>query len=330
MENITLKAQGIKTSFQTSEGKAYAVNDVDLTIKEGKILGVVGESGCGKSVTALSIMQLVPKPNGKIEEGRIEFMGTNLLELSDEEMRRIRGAEISMIFQEPMTALNPVFTIGNQMNEMLKLHRGLTDKQATERSIELIDMVGIPRARKVIKEYPHQLSGGMRQRVMIAMALSCDPKFMIADEPTTALDVTIQAQVLELMKDLNEKMGTAIMFITHDLGVIAEMADDVVVMYAGKVVEETDAHSLFHGPKHPYTIGLLKSRPDMIGEDEELQSIEGMVPSLLNMPKGCSFNPRCEHCMEICQDKMPELKEIAPGHKVRCWLYEQEGGVQNG
>lgn len=327
MENITLKAQGIKTSFQTSEGKAYAVNDVDLTIKEGKILGVVGESGCGKSVTALSIMQLVPKPNGKIEEGRIEFMGKNLLELSDEEMRRIRGAEISMIFQEPMTALNPVFTIGNQMNEMLKLHRGLTDKQATERSIELIDMVGIPRARKVIKEYPHQLSGGMRQRVMIAMALSCDPKFMIADEPTTALDVTIQAQVLELMKDLNEKMGTAIMFITHDLGVIAEMADDVVVMYAGKVVEETDVVSLFHDPKHPYTIGLLKSRPDMIGEGEELQSIEGMVPSLLNMPKGCPFNPRCPHCMEICQEKMPELIEIAPGHKVRCWLYEREGGV---
>ncbi len=266
MEDITLKAQGIKTSFQTSEGKVVAVNDVDITIREGKILGVVGESGCGKTVTALSIMRLVPEPNGKIEEGRIEFMGKNLLELSSEEMRKLRGAEISMIFQEPMTALNPVFSIGYQMKEMLKLHRGMTDEQATERAIELIDMVGIPRAEKVIKEYPHQLSGGMRQRVMIAMALSCDPKFMIADEPTTALDVTIQAQVLELMKDLNEKMGTAIMFITHDLGVIAEMADDVVVMYAGKVVEESNAISLFHEPKHPYTMGLLRSRPDMLEE----------------------------------------------------------------
>lgn len=327
MEKITLKAEGIKTSFQTSEGKAVAVNDVDLTIRKGKILGVVGESGCGKSVTALSIMRLVPQPNGKIEEGRIEFMGRNLLELSDEEMRKIRGDEISMIFQEPMTALNPVFTIGNQMNEMLILHRGMSKKQATERSIELIDMVGIPRANKVVEEYPHQLSGGMRQRVMIAMALSCDPKFMIADEPTTALDVTIQAQVLELMKELNEKMGTSIMFITHDLGVIAEMADDVVVMYAGKVVEETDVVSLFKDSKHPYTIGLLKSRPDMIGENEELQSIEGMVPSLLSMPKGCPFNPRCSHRMEICQEKMPELIEITSGHKVRCWLYDREGGV---
>ena len=326
MEKITLKAEGIKTSFQTSEGKVVAVNDVDLTIKEGKILGVVGESGCGKSVTALSIMRLVPQPNGKIEEGRIEFMGKNLLELSNEEMRKIRGAEISMIFQEPMTALNPVYSIGNQMNEMLKVHRGLSEKQATERSIELINMVGIPRAEKVIKEYPHQLSGGMRQRVMIAMALSCDPKFMIADEPTTALDVTIQAQVLELMKDLNEQMGTSIMFITHDLGVIAEMADDVVVMYAGKIVEEADVVTLFHDPKHPYSVGLLKSRPDMVEEDEELEAIEGMVPSLLNMPKGCPFNPRCEHCMEICKEKMPVLKEITPGHKVRCWLYDQEGG----
>ncbi|NBG89368.1 ABC transporter ATP-binding protein [Isachenkonia alkalipeptolytica] len=326
MEKITLKAEGIKTSFQTSEGKVVAVNDVDLTIKEGKILGVVGESGCGKSVTALSIMRLVPQPNGKIEEGRIEFMGKNLLELSNEEMRKIRGAEISMIFQEPMTALNPVYSIGNQMNEMLKVHRGLSEKQATERSIELINMVGIPRAEKVIKEYPHQLSGGMRQRVMIAMALSCDPKFMIADEPTTALDVTIQAQVLELMKDLNEQMGTSIMFITHDLGVIAEMADDVVVMYAGKIVEEADVVTLFHDPKHPYSVGLLKSRPDMVEEDEELEAIEGMVPSLLNMPKGCPFNPRCKHCMEICKEKMPVLKEITPGHKVRCWLYDQEGG----
>ncbi|WP_350343950.1 ABC transporter ATP-binding protein [Proteinivorax tanatarense] len=325
MSDTLLKIKGLKTSFQTSEGKVVAVNDVDLTIKKGKVLGVVGESGCGKSVTSLSIMRLLP-PNGNLDKGLMDFGGKDLLQLSEGEMRKIRGNDISMIFQEPMTALNPVFTVGNQMKESLMLHKKMSDKESQKRAIELIDLVGIPRPEKVIKEYPHQLSGGMRQRVMIAMALSCDPKFLIADEPTTALDVTIQAQVLELMKKLQKEYGTSIMFITHDLGVIAEMADDVVVMYAGKVVEETDIISLFENAKHPYTTGLLKSRPDMVGEDEELQCITGMVPSLKNMPKGCSFNPRCDKSMDICKEKMPELIEVTPGHKARCWLYS-EGGL---
>ena len=325
MEKITLKAEGIKTSFQTSEGKVVAVNDVDLTIKEGKILGVVGESGCGKSVTALSIMRLVPQPNGKIEEGRIEFMGKNLLELSNEEMRKIRGAEISMIFQEPMTALNPVYSIGNQMNEMLKVHRGLSEKQATERSIELINMVGIPRAEKVIKEYPHQLSGGMRQRVMIAMSLACNPKLLIADEPTTALDVTIQAQILSLMNRLKTETDTAIMMITHDLGVVAQMADHVLVMYSGKIVESAPVNELYGNPKHPYTIGLLKSIPRLDETREELNTIEGTVPSPFELPQGCYFEPRCDKAMEICKHKHPETYKINENHTVSCYLYAEEG-----
>ncbi|WP_427338237.1 ABC transporter ATP-binding protein [Caloranaerobacter sp. DY30410] len=325
MSEILLKVEGLKTSFNTSHGKITAVNDVDFVVKKGKVLGIVGESGCGKSVTSLSVMRLVPKPNGFIEKGKIFFDGKDLLKLFEDEMRMLRGNEIAMIFQEPMTALNPVFSIGDQIGEVLELHLNLKGKQNREKCIELLKMVGIPRAEKVIDEYPHQLSGGMRQRVMIAMALSCNPKLLIADEPTTALDVTIQAQVLDLIRKLKDEFKTAIMFITHDLGVIAEMADDVVVMYAGKIVEEANVIDLFKNPKHPYTIGLLNSRPSLIGKDEKLKCIRGMVPSLFNMPKGCAFEPRCDYAMDICKEKMPELVEIKSGHKVRCWLHSKGG-----
>lgn len=327
MSDILLKVKGLKTYFNTSEGKVKAVDDIDFTINKGKVLGIVGESGCGKSVTSLSVMRLVPKPNGYISDGEIVFDDKNLLSLSENEMRSLRGNDIAMIFQEPMTALNPVFTIGNQIGEVLEHHENLKGDKKKNRCIELLELVGIPRPEKVINEYPHQLSGGMRQRVMIAMALSCNPKLLIADEPTTALDVTIQAQVLDLMKDLKDKFGTAVMFITHDLGVIAEMADDVIVMYAGKVVEESNVKELFKEPIHPYTIGLLNSRPDLIGKNEKLTCIRGMVPSPFEMPKGCAFAPRCDHCKDICKEKIPELKEIKPGHKVKCWLYGERGGT---
>ncbi|MGV8145156.1 MAG: ABC transporter ATP-binding protein [Alkaliphilus sp.] len=325
MAKTVLKIEGLKTSFNTTAGLVKAVDGVFFSVDEGKVLGIVGESGCGKSVTSLSVMRLIPKPNGHITDGKILFEGKDLLQIKESEMRKIRGNHIAMIFQEPMTALNPVFTIGNQIGESLALHQGLTGKKNIERCIELLKTVEIPRPDKVVDEYPHQLSGGMRQRVMIAMALSCDPKILIADEPTTALDVTIQAQVLELMKELNAKLGTATMLITHDLGVIAEMADDVIVMYAGKVVEEAPVINIFKTTKHPYTLGLLKSRPDMLDEDEKLSCIRGMVPSPYNMPKGCAFAPRCDKRMDICDEKMPNLIEIEPGHKVRCWLFEEGG-----
>ena len=325
MAKTVLKIEGLETSFNTTAGLVKAVDGVSFSVDEGKVLGIVGESGCGKSVTSLSVMRLVPKPNGHITDGKILFEGKDILQIKESEMRKIRGNHIAMIFQEPMTALNPVFTIGNQIGESLALHQGLTGKKNIEKCIELLKTVEIPRPDKVVDEYPHQLSGGMRQRVMIAMALSCDPKILIADEPTTALDVTIQAQVLELMKELNAKLGTATMLITHDLGVIAEMADDVIVMYAGKVVEEAPVINIFKTTKHPYTLGLLKSRPDMLDEDEKLSCIRGMVPSPYNMPKGCAFAPRCDKRMDICDEKMPNLIEIAPGHKVRCWLFEEGG-----
>lgn len=321
MSDLLLKVSGLVTSFKTSNGIMRAVNDVDFTIKKGKVLGIVGESGCGKSMTSLSIMGLVPQPNGFIENGEILFNGVNLLTLSEREIQAIRGNEIAMIFQEPMTALNPVFKIGWQIGEALEIHKNIKGKENTEKCIELLKTVGLPRPEKVINEYPHQLSGGMRQRVMIAMALSCNPKLLIADEPTTALDVTVQAQVLDLMKSLKDDFETAILFITHDLGVIAEMADDVVVMYAGKVMEETGVENIFDEPLHPYTIGLLNSRPERIKKGEKPVCIPGMVPSPSDMPKGCAFNPRCAKCMDICKDKMPELTEVKPHHKVRCWLY---------
>lgn len=321
-ENL-LEVRNLTTSFDTSEGKVTAVRNVDMTIRKGKVLGVVGESGCGKSVTSLSIMRLLPKKQGMIDTGQVRFEGRDLVSLSETDMQNVRGNQLAMIFQEPMTALNPVFTIGDQIGESLAIHKGVTGEENREKCIELLKKVRIPRAEKIIDEYPHQLSGGMRQRVMIAMALSCDPQLLIADEPTTALDVTIQAQVLDLMKNLTEETGMSVLFITHDLGVIAEMADDVAVMYAGRVVEETDVNTLFDSMKHPYTQGLFQSRVINVEKGERLQCIEGMVPPLTNLPKGCSFAPRCKQCMEICKEQLPDLIEIAPNHKVRCWLYSE-------
>ncbi len=319
-----LKVVNLHTYFFTDEGVAKAVDGVDLEIHKGETLGVVGESGCGKSVTALSILRLVPDPPGKIIDGQIIFKGRDLLKLSNSEMRKIRGNEISMIFQEPMTSLNPVFTIGNQIAEAIQLHQGLSKKASLEKAVDMLKLVGIPSPERRVKEYPHQLSGGMRQRAMIAMALSCNPSLLIADEPTTALDVTIQAQILDLINNLKRELGMAVILITHDLGIIAETAARVVVMYAGKVVEEADVYTLFEDPKHPYTQGLLRSipRPDLgMTKETRLQEIPGIVPSLTELPPGCSFNPRCPKVMDICRKETPKLKEVKPGHKVSCWLY---------
>ena len=327
---ILLEVNNLKTYFYTEDGIVPAVDDVTFAVKPGEIIGIVGESGCGKSVTSLAVLRLIPDPPGKIIAGSIKFEGQDLAILKDKEMRKIRGNDIAMIFQEPMTSLNPVFTIGYQIGEVLTLHQGLNNKEAKEKSIAMLKLVGIPRPDKVVDEYPHSLSGGMRQRAMIAMALSCNPKLLIADEPTTALDVTIQAQILELMKGLKEKINTSIMLITHDLGVIAEMAEHVVVMYAGKIVEDADVITLFKNPQHPYTIGLLNSKPKLEQEKKggKLPSIPGMVPNPLNMPTGCHFHPRCQHVMPFCREKMPPLVEESPGHKIRCWLFngENKGG----
>jgi oligopeptide/dipeptide ABC transporter ATP-binding protein len=320
-----LDVSGLKTYFYSSRGAARAVDGVSFHLRSGEVLGVVGESGSGKSVTALSIMQLIPDPPGKIVDGRVHFDGTNLLDLSRQQMRRIRGNRIAMIFQEPMTSLNPVFTIGNQISEMFILHRNAGRKEALEASIEMLHRVQIPAPQRRIHEYPHQLSGGMRQRAMIAMALACDPEILIADEPTTALDVTVQAQILELMLKLKEDFGTAVQMITHDLGVIAEMAQRIVVMYAGRVVEEAPTLEIFKQPLHPYTVGLLQSIPILgsrtAGETRRLQEIKGMVPSLVDLPEGCKFGDRCPKVMEICRKREPELTDIASGRRVRCWLH---------
>ena len=322
MENL-LEIRNLRTSFRTEDGRVQAVDDVSLGIKPGEVVGVVGESGCGKTVTSLSILQLLASPPASIDSGEIIFNGTDLLKLSPDEMRRIRGNEIAMIFQEPMTSLNPVFTIGNQLMEAIQLHQQLSGSALRERAIEMLKLVGIPRAEEVIDEYPHRFSGGMRQRAMIAMALSCNPKLLIADEPTTALDVTIQAQILKLMQDLRERIQTAVLFITHDLSVIAEMADRVLVMYAGKVVEEADVFTLFHEPQHPYTQGLIRSRPAIDTEQERLLYIPGNVPNPLEMPGGCPFHPRCPHAMEVCRGQMPPRRTLKDGHAVSCWLHEE-------
>ena len=321
-----LQVQELKTYFYTFEGTARAVDDVSFYLNKGETLGLVGESGCGKSVTALSLMRLIPEPPGRIVHGKIDFDGINLPDLSMSEMRNIRGNRISMIFQEPMTSLNPVFTIGNQLAEMFMIHQKLSKKESWNRSIEMLSLVQIPSPEKRVLEYPYQLSGGMRQRAMIAMALSCDPEILIADEPTTALDVTIQAQVLDLMVELKENFDAAIILITHDLGVVAEIAQRIEVMYAGKVVEEAQALSLFEDPKHPYTRGLLKSIPKLGQRAKHgrrrLQEIPGVVPSLYELPAGCSFYPRCSQAKAICQENVPELIDLEDSHRVRCWLYQ--------
>jgi len=317
--NVVLEVSDLVTTFQTEEGVTPAVNGVSFSLKAGETLGIVGESGSGKSVTSLSIMGLIPKPQGKVQ-GSVYFKGDSIVELKEKKMREIRGNEIAMIFQEPMTSLNPVFTIGNQMIEAIRIHKNLSKRKAKELAIEMLKKVNIPRAKEILNEYPHQLSGGMRQRIMIAMAMSCEPSVLIADEPTTALDVTIQAQILDLMQNLKKDFNTSILLITHDLGVVAEMCDRVIVMYAGKVVEDADVKTIFHYPKHPYTKGLLQSMPRLSATKQRLYSIPGNVPSLKEMPNGCSFAPRCEYATEICFNKMPDLLSVGPDHKARCWL----------
>ncbi len=314
-----LEVKDLKTTFYTLDGVVPAVDGVSFAIRPGETLGVVGESGCGKSVTALSIMGLIPYPPGKIEGGEIIFEGEDLLLKSPEEMREIRGDKISMIFQEPMTSLNPVYTIGNQIGEVLEFHWGYTEEQALQRTVSLLTAVGIPEPERRVKQYPHELSGGMRQRVMIAMALACDPKLLIADEPTTALDVTIQAQILEVMKDVRDQYGTAIMLITHDLGVVAEMAERVVVMYLGRIVEEGSVREIFHNPLHPYTGALLKSIPRLGKKQTRLHVIPGVVPNPMFMPKGCKFHERCNFATDRCLREEPGVIEVSPGHRVRCF-----------
>jgi len=313
-----LEIKGIKTHFFTQDGVVKAVDDVTFEIGHGQTLGVVGESGCGKSITSLSVMRLIERP-GQIVAGEIRLNGENLLDKSDADMRDIRGDQVSMIFQEPMTSLNPVFTCGDQIAEAVQQHTAVSRREAWDRAVEMLQVVGIPDAKRRATEHPHQLSGGMRQRVMIAMALSTDPDLLIADEPTTALDVTIQAQILEVMRDLREKNRMAIMLITHDLGVVAEMADEVVVMYAGKVVERADVKTVFGSPHHPYTQGLLMSIPRLDERRERLQVIKGTVPSPLNLPEGCLFKQRCPNRMKVC-DIPPPYQEVGPNHVSRCWL----------
>jgi peptide/nickel transport system ATP-binding protein len=325
MAERLLDVRDLTTHFFTDEGVVRAVDGIDFHINAGETLGIVGESGCGKSVTALSIMRLIPQPPGRIVRGSITYKGRNLLDLTPREMRKIRGKEISMIFQEPMTSLNPVFTVGEQIAEALRLHEGLNRRDAMDRAIEMLRLVHIPNADRRAREYPHQLSGGMRQRVMIAMALSCSPKLLIADEPTTALDVTIQAQILELLGELKAKFDMAVMLITHDMGVIAETAQRVVVMYAAQVVEEASAHDLFKEPLHPYTQGLLRSIPriDLAATHKRrLQTIPGTVPTLRGEPvPSCRFAPRCELARPAHFENTPALREVRPGHKVACFLY---------
>jgi len=320
-----LEVRDLSTHFETEYGTVKAVDRVNIVVDEGDTLGIVGESGCGKTVLALSIMRLIPSPPGRIISGNIFFDGVDLLSLNDEEMRKIRGKEISMIFQEPMTSLNPVLRIGEQVSETIRLHQGLGRKEAMSRVVEMLRLVGMPSPERIIRNYPHQMSGGMRQRAMIAMALSCGPRLMLADEPTTALDVTIQAQILDLINRLKQDSGTSVILITHDLGVIAEAAQHVAVMYTGQIVEYAPVNDLFSAPLHPYTRGLMESIPridDIKGREEYLKGIAGVVPSLYNLPNGCTFQDRCPYVMDICRENEPVLKENSPGHKVHCWLYK--------
>jgi len=325
---ILMEVKNLRTKFHTQEGTVYAVNGVSYTLDEGETLGVVGESGCGKSVHALSIMGLIPKPPGEVEADAIFFRGRDLMKLSGEEMRLLRGSEIAMVFQDPMTSLNPVLTVGHQITEALKLHLGMDNQQARERAAELLAMVGIPSAKNRLDDYPHQFSGGMRQRAMIAMALSCNPQLLIADEPTTALDVTIQAQILDLVKRLRDKIGMAMIWITHDLGVVAGIADTLQVMYAGFIVERGPNNEVFSDTRHPYTLGLLGSLPRMDRKGVKLFSIEGAPPDLRVEPKGCPFAPRCIYRIDKCWEENPLLEPVdggAPGHMSACWVDVREG-----
>ena len=320
MSQPLLVVKNLETQFKTQDGIVKAVNNVSFHVDRGETLGIVGESGSGKSVTSLSIMRLIPNPPGRIVGGQIIFDGENLLDYTEEEMRHIRGNRIAMIFQDPMTSLNPVLTIGRQITESLELHMKLTPKEARNRAVELLQMVGIPGAERRLDDYPHQFSGGMRQRVMIAMALSCNPELLIADEPTTALDVTIQAQILELIQRLQHELGTAVIIITHDLGVVAGMADRVIVMYAGRVVEEGPTEEIFARPRMPYTIGLLRSIPRLDEEEgRTLTPIRGLPPDLINLPQICPFSPRCDYFIPgTCDQQVPPLREVVPGHKAAC------------
>ena len=317
-----LEIRGLKTYFATEHGMVHAVDGVDLTIDRGETLGVVGESGCGKTVTALSILKLIAMPPGQIVAGQILWQGRDLVPLGPEEMRPIRSKEIGIVFQEPMTSLNPVYTVGDQIAETVREHEGLSRRAALGRAVDMLRLVHIPNPQRRVNDYPHQFSGGMRQRVMIAMALSCNPKLLIADEPTTALDVTIQAQILELIAEMKERLGMAVMLITHAMGVVAETAQRVIVMYAGKVVEEAPVAELFSRPRHPYTRGLIRSIPriDRAGRKERLAAIAGTVPSLLEPPPGCRFASRCEFAMPVCIGKTPPLRKIATDHEVACVL----------
>ena len=321
-----LEVRDLKTYFYTSQGVVKAVDGVSYDVKAGETVALVGESGCGKTMSALSIMRLVPRPQGSIVGGEIFFQGRDLLTLDEEEMRRIRGAEIAMIFQEPMTSLNPVLTIGRQITETLEAHGTVTDEEARARALELLRLVGMPDPERRLSNYPHQLSGGMRQRVMIAIALSCKPKLILADEPTTALDVTIQAQILELMRDLSQKFGVALLIITHNLGVVARYANRVNVMYAGKVIESASALEIYQNPRHPYTLGLLCSVPRLDQPRKaKLDPIEGQPPDLWNLPRGCSFRTRCRYALEKCSDEAPPLREVGESHLSACWVAENLG-----
>ena len=319
-KSALLEVKGLRTEFRSGGSSFAAVDGISFSLAPGETLGIVGESGCGKSVTSLSIMRLVPNPPGRITGGEIKLEGRNLLDLPESEMRAVRGDDIAMIFQEPMTSLNPVQTVGEQIVEAVQLHRSLSAADARARALEMLQLVKIPSPETRLDEYPHQLSGGMRQRVMIAMALACDPKLLIADEPTTALDVTIQAQILDLLRDLRERTGAAIMLITHDLGVVAELAHRVIVMYSGRIVEEAPVGLLFADPQHPYTLGLLGSIPRLGSDgDERLTAIEGVVPNPYALPPGCRFSPRCPLADQKCRAEQPALREIAPGHRAACW-----------
>ncbi len=319
-----LEINNLRTHFFTREGVVHAVDGISYTVDRGKTLGIVGESGCGKSVGAMTIMKLIPMPPGRIVEGEILFEGKDLTKASERQLQSIRGNDIAMIFQDPMTSLNPVLRIGYQLTEGMRIHLGMSKQEAQERAVELMDAVGIPAGRNRLDDYPHQFSGGMRQRVMIAMALSCDPKLLIADEPTTALDVTIQAQIIDLLEQLQDQFGMAMLLITHDLGVVAGVSDDIVVMYAGKIVEHTDTDELFGNPQHPYTEALLGSIPRLDDtRRRELANIPGLPPDLVNPPSGCRFHPRCRYATQICVDKEPPLAPYdgGPGHLVACWHY---------